>query len=149
MSAGSHLGCRAAMPPGGRRGDPVTKRRNLVWSAGSSSDSTVRKCRTAVLLEVYLQQGVQGQSVTAVALLQSPLKKDPEPLSCSLHSTDPDSTELGSTNCKFSLSLLPDGCNEDKSMVMRLEMPLDLAQLQLVCRCNGYQMQPCRGDSNC
>ena len=27
--AGAHLGCRAAIPPGGSRGEPVTKRRNL------------------------------------------------------------------------------------------------------------------------
>ena len=50
-----YLGCRAAMPPGGKRGEPVTKRRNLVWSAASSSERTVRKCLTAVLFEVYLQ----------------------------------------------------------------------------------------------
>lgn len=52
---GQHLGCRAAMPPGGRRGDPVTKRRKRLWSLLSSSEITSRKWRMAVLSAVYLR----------------------------------------------------------------------------------------------
>ena len=43
------LGCRAAMPPGGSLGEPVTKRKNLRWSAASSSVRISRKNLMAVL----------------------------------------------------------------------------------------------------
>ena len=42
------------MPPGGRRGEPVTKRRKRLWSLLSSSEITSRKYRMAVLSDVYL-----------------------------------------------------------------------------------------------
>lgn len=44
------------MPPGGRRGEPVTKRRKRLWSLVSSSEMTSRKYRIDVLSEVYLRK---------------------------------------------------------------------------------------------
>ena len=47
-------GWRADRPPGGRRGDPVTKRKKRRWSAASSSVSASSSQRTTVLPAVYL-----------------------------------------------------------------------------------------------
>ena len=47
------LGCRAAMPPGGSRGVPVTKRRKRRWSAASNSVRICSKgCRRLEALHI-------------------------------------------------------------------------------------------------
>ena len=48
------LGWRAAKPPGGRRGEPVTKRKKRRWSGASKPVSTSKRCFTEVLAAVYL-----------------------------------------------------------------------------------------------
>ena len=52
---GPHRGCSAPRPPGGRRGEPVTKRRKRRWSPASSSARISSRCRAGALAAVYLQ----------------------------------------------------------------------------------------------
>lgn len=54
----SHLGCRAAMPPGGSRGVPVTKRRKRRWSAASNS---VRICGKGCSMYEAVAHGRRSQ----------------------------------------------------------------------------------------